>query len=156
MLKREIISICGSRYPLPYGDELNSDELHKQITCAAIYVEQFVRHLNVRTIICTGAAKSGVDNWARQKAIKTGHDFIDVPANWERYKSAAGFRRNPIVAELGDKVLAVWDGESKGTKHTIDCSIKLGKPVRIIVIGLDAKPRRMAMEEYEGLDPSLF
>ena len=44
----------------------------------------------------------------------------------------AGFKRNMKMAEYADVLLAIWDGESKGTKHMIDSMLLLRKPVVIV------------------------
>ncbi len=53
--------------------------------------------------------------------------------NWNRYGKRAGFLRNELIIDEADKVIAFWDGKSKGTKHSIDLAIKAGKPVDIYV-----------------------
>ena len=42
--------------------------------------------------------------------------------------------RNQTIIDKADKVLAFWDGKSKGTKFTIDYARKTNKPVKIIHI----------------------
>lgn len=41
--------------------------------------------------------------------------------------SAAGLKRNGRMADYGDALIAVWDGESPGTKNMIDQMRKRGK-----------------------------
>lgn len=150
ILDRQVVAVCGSRFQRPFPGDLLEQEKLDQIKAAEIYTQQFIHGLSPGTIIVTGAAKSGADNWARQKALREGLDVYDAPANWEFLKSAAGFRRNPLVVAIADKVLAVWDGESKGTAHTINCAITQGVPVRIIVVGIDAIPVQMSFEDFSA------
>jgi hypothetical protein len=49
-----------------------------------------------------------------------------------REYAIAAYARNMQIAETCDILVAVWDGESKGTKHTITYARKQGK--RVIVI----------------------
>ena len=47
-----------------------------------------------------------------------------MAANWYdkygRLNRSAGYRRNVDMANYADMVLAIWDHQSKGTKHMID------------------------------------
>ena len=83
-------------------------------------------------IIISGGAK-GVDtiaeNFAKEMDLKT---KIFLP-DWNRYGKRAGFLRNELIINEADKVIAFWDGSSKGTKHSIDLAIKAGKPLDIYV-----------------------
>ena len=36
--------------------------------------------------------------------------------NWNRYGKSAGFIRNKLIIDEAEKVIAFWDGKSKGTK----------------------------------------
>lgn len=69
--------------------------------------------------IVSGTA-NGVDklgeNWAMYRRIPV----KKFPANWNMYGKSAGYRRNLEMAGYADALVAVWDGESKGTKHMID------------------------------------
>jgi len=53
--------------------------------------------------------------------------------DWDKYGKRAGFLRNELIINEADKVIAFWDGESKGTKHSIDLAIKTGKHIDIYV-----------------------
>jgi len=52
--------------------------------------------------------------------------------NWDKYGKSAGAIRNQQIVEAADKVVAFWDGQSKGTKITIDLTKKAGKPLEVI------------------------
>ena len=41
------------------------------------------------------------------------------PADWKKYKADAGMNRNRQMAEYADALLAIWDGDSKGTLNMI-------------------------------------
>lgn len=74
-----------------------------------------------------GADKIG-ECWARSKGFE-----IDVhPADWDRYGKQAGYLRNVEMVDSCDGVVAFWDGESKGTKHTIDYANKKGVPCIVV------------------------
>ena len=51
------------------------------------------------------------------------------PADWDKHGKAAGPIRNRAMAEYADALIAVWDGESKGTANMILEMHRQGKPV---------------------------
>jgi len=71
----------------------------------------------------------GVDRlgemWAMRKNIRVKR-FL---AEWDRYGKSAGMIRNREMAEYGDALILVWDGESKGSRNMMEIMNKLGKPV---------------------------
>ncbi len=54
-----------------------------------------------------------------------------VPAEWHVHGKAAGPIRNNKMAKMADALIAVWDGNSKGTKNMIDTAERLGLKVFI-------------------------
>jgi hypothetical protein len=55
-----------------------------------------------------------------------------VPALWDAFGKAAGFRRNRAMLRLGvTMVVAFWDGKSSGTGMMIDFSLAAGIPVAV-------------------------
>jgi hypothetical protein len=94
-------------------------------------VRQFVREQERTTVIISGGAR-GVDSIAVDEAKRLHMPYEVYPADWNRYGRSAGFRRNQTIVDAAEEVVAFWDGESRGTKHTIACAKAAGKPVRII------------------------
>jgi hypothetical protein len=84
--------------------------------------EPFMIRRPMPTIISGGAG--GVDTWARNAAKRFDTPFEEYPADWEHNGKAAGYIRNQEMVLAADKVIAFWDGQSKGTKHTIDLCLK--------------------------------
>ena len=82
------------------------------------------------TIISGGAR--GVDYIAELFAREHGIDFDEHPAEWDKYGKCAGYRRNAEMVALCDKAYVLWDGYSKGTKHTIDLLIRAEIPYILI------------------------
>lgn len=89
-------------------------------------------------IIVSGGAK-GADHWAKVIAEEWGFEYVEVPAFWSRGKGA-GFARNATMVNLVDAVVAVWDGHSPGTKHTIELAAKAGKKHVIVSFELPIDP----------------
>lgn len=83
------------------------------------------------TQVISGGAK-GADQlgekWAKEMSKPT---TIFLP-DWEKYGKSAGFIRNLDIVKNCDMLVAFWDGESKGTLHSIKEAKKLNKPFRII------------------------
>jgi len=82
------------------------------------------------TEIVSGTAR-GVDRWGEDYAHEHSIPIKQFPADWNTFNKAAGFIRNHKMAEYADALIAVWNGESKGTNHMIQTMQKLGKPVYI-------------------------
>lgn len=74
-----------------------------------------------------GADRLGI-RWALAQKVR----IKGFPADWQRFGKSAGYRRNELMAQAGDVLLAFWDGQSPGTRHMIACMEQLGKPVRVI------------------------
>lgn len=78
------------------------------------------------TVIHGGAigVDSKADEWCKDKGIKT---VVVEPLHKD--KKHFYLLRNAEMVGMCDKVVAIWDGESKGTKFTIDYAKKRGKEV---------------------------
>jgi len=79
-----------------------------------------------------GVDKLGAD-WANSNQIPVHY----YPADWDKYGKRAGFKRNVEMSKYADALLAVWDGESKGTKHMINIAKKKGLKVKIFEVNDD-------------------
>lgn len=69
---------------------------------------------NEITEVVHGDAR-GVDKlgemWAEQNSIPVKR----FPANWKKFGKKAGSIRNKQMSEYGNKLIAIWDGNSTGT-----------------------------------------
>ena len=81
-------------------------------------------------IICGGA--KGVDTLAEEYADKHNISKLVLRPRYELYGRAAPLKRNKIMVGLADYVLVIWDGESKGTKHTITYAEKQNKILNVV------------------------
>lgn len=81
--------------------------------------------------IVSGLAR-GPDTLGKTIGHDHGLKIHEFPADWNRYGKSAGYKRNAQMAEFADRLLAFWDGESRGTKHMIDLMRRQSKPVRIV------------------------
>lgn len=83
-----------------------------------------------KIIVINGKAR-GADSLGGEYAKLRGFGCEEAPADWDRFGKSAGYRRNEEMAKSSDAVIAFWDNSSKGTKHMIDISMRLGKQIRI-------------------------
>lgn len=83
--------------------------------------------------VVSGGAR-GVDTLAREWAEKEDVDFIEHPAEWDRYGKSAGYKRNVLIVRNADAVIAVKRPHSVGTQHTINIAKADGKPVHILIV----------------------
>jgi predicted Rossmann fold nucleotide-binding protein DprA/Smf involved in DNA uptake len=83
--------------------------------------------LQPSTIISGGAR--GVDQCAADFANANGIELLIFKPDYQKHLQGAPIRRNELIARECDTLLAIWDGESKGTKHVYQYAQKIGKKV---------------------------
>lgn len=82
--------------------------------------------------IVSGGA-GGVDSCAAEFAKKNGLKLTVFLPQYERYGRAAPIVRNKKIVDYADKIVAFWDGRSKGTLSVIKYAEKTGKLCEIIL-----------------------
>ena len=82
-------------------------------------------------IVSGGAV--GVDSCAAEYAKKNGLKLTVFLPQYERYGRAAPIVINKKIVDYADKIIAFWDGKSKGTLSVIKYTEKTGKPCEIIL-----------------------
>jgi hypothetical protein len=82
------------------------------------------------TEVISGMAP-GVDTLAVQYARENNLPLAEFHADWNQYKRAAGPIRNRAMANYGEALIAIWDGESRGTKNMIEEATKRGLKVYV-------------------------
>jgi hypothetical protein len=109
--KLDVVAVVGSR---DYDNTQHPtiEEVVAELASSAPHV----------TVISGGAR--GVDRRAVAAARENGLTVREYPANWARYGKHAGYLRNEEIVKAADMVIAFWDGESPGTKHTIGLCMK--------------------------------
>ena len=100
------------------------------------------------TSIVSGGAK-GADTLAEQWSLEfLNQSPIIIRPNWKdisqanaiikhdnkgnSYDARAGLRRNELIAQQADLIIAFWDGQSKGTKQIILYGQQIGKEVNVV------------------------
>lgn len=71
------------------------------------------------TEVVSGGA-DGVDRLGEEWALTNGKPLQIFRADWKKFGNSAGPRRNTLMADYAEALIALWDGESKGTRNMID------------------------------------
>lgn len=96
-----------------------------------LFVTNLEKYLpeNVDEIVSGGA--KGIDSCAKIFAEKKNIKFTEFLPEYDKYGKIAPLKRNDLIIEYADIVLAFWDGKSKGTKYVIEHCKKEGKKIII-------------------------
>ena len=115
------VVICGGR---DFDDRKLCFEALDSILAGEDEVEVVSGHAN------------GADALGEEYARANGLEITVFKPDWKRYGKGAGLVRNrqmvDYARETDGLVVAFWDGESRGTKSTIDYSRKCGLETRIV------------------------
>lgn len=95
------------------------------------FVRQFIRQLSPNTLVISGGAR-GVDQCAVAEARKRGMRVREFLPDWRKHGRSAGFIRNADIVSEASVIVAFWDGESRGTKSTIELAQEAHKTHLII------------------------
>lgn len=94
-------------------------------------VRDYVNTLPPDTIVISGGAK-GVDTVAETTAKAKGLTTIVYLPEWKKYGRSAGIKRNEDIIHNAEAVIAFWDGNSPGTRNSINQAKENNKKVTII------------------------
>jgi hypothetical protein len=122
-VKQYRILITGSR------DWEDEERLRKAIIDAVVRVcEETGNHGETDWVtIVHGACPTGADRMADELAKVCNWNVERHPADWHRYRKAAGYRRNADMVNAGaDICLAFIRNESAGATHCSDLAEKAG------------------------------
>lgn len=128
------LAVVGSRrfgnYDLYFFDNNRDSAIAKKLTEIDYQYLCFkLKGLNITEIISGGA--KGADSLAERYANENNIFMTVFIPEWSLYGKSAGYRRNELIVENSDEVYAFWDGESPGTKHSIELAKKLNKPITV-------------------------
>ena len=93
------------------------------------YLKKVLQSLEITAIISGGAR--GADTLARQYALENKIHLTEILPNWNLHGKSAGFKRNIEIVNKCEQLVAFWDGQSKGTKYSIELAQDKNKPVYI-------------------------
>lgn len=83
------------------------------------------------THIVSGGAK-GADYMAEMYAKEKKIPITVIKAEWDKYGKRAGNIRNEKIIQAVERVIAFWDGSSRGTGNAITLAKIYDKKVRIV------------------------
>ncbi len=95
-------------------------------------LDHIFRNLNQDDIEIVEGGARGADRCGRVYAETNGIDYVTFNADWENLGRKAGPIRNSQMAEYANKLVAFWDGKSRGTENMIDTANKLGLKVVVV------------------------
>ena len=110
-----------------------------------LILDNFKARMKIDLIISGGA--EGVDSFAAEWAKKNKIELLIYRPHWEIFGKSAGAKRNQQIVDISDELLIFWNGESPGTKITIEMVHKVNKPHHLIFSG--SKPRSNGNAETE-------
>ena len=97
-----------------------------------VSVNDLGMYLSDEDEIVSGGAV-GVDSCAADYAKKKGLKFTVFLPQYERYGKGAPIVRNKEIVDYADKIIAFWNGTSKGTLSVIKYAQKTKKPCEVIL-----------------------
>ena len=106
----------------------------------ADYIQKYNLAISQITIISGGA--NGADKLAEQLAKENGIRLEVMKADWQVHGNSAGHIRNNAMAKAAGtdgRLLAFWDGESRGTEGMIKQARNAGLHVEIVRVSEEAE-----------------
>ncbi len=98
----------------------------------SIITTEIDKYVSYADEIVSGGA-TGVDTCAEEYAKRKGLKCTVFLPQYERYGRAAPIVRNKKIVDYADKIIAFWDGRSKGTLSVIKYAQKAGKVCEVIL-----------------------
>ncbi len=98
----------------------------------SVIVTDIGKYISATDEIVSGGAV-GVDSCAAEYAKNNGLKLTVFLPEYERYGRGAPIVRNKKIVDYADKVVAFWNGKSKGMLSVIKYAQKTGKACEIII-----------------------
>jgi predicted Rossmann fold nucleotide-binding protein DprA/Smf involved in DNA uptake len=102
----------------------------RELNLAGI-VQRVIEALPAGVTVVSGGAR-GVDTMAEVLARGRGLAVEVFAPAWRTHGRRAGLIRNDAIVARAEVVVAVWDGRSAGTRHTVEQARRAGKPVLVV------------------------
>lgn len=93
--------------------------------CLDKHIHNFFNISEISLIISGGA--KGADTLAEKFAKKHNISTEIYKPEWDKFGKRAGFIRNREIVISCDKLVAFWDGKSRGTEHSINLAEEFKK-----------------------------
>jgi predicted Rossmann fold nucleotide-binding protein DprA/Smf involved in DNA uptake len=88
--------------------------------------------LKILRIVSGGAI--GADTLAARYAKERNIPIIEFKPDYARHGRTAPLVRDRLIVDEAEEIVAFWDGNSRGTKYTIDYARTMNKPVMIFMV----------------------
>ena len=85
------------------------------------------------TEIVSGGAR-GIDTCAKEYALANNLKYTEFLPEYQKYGRYAPLKRNTQIINYADRVIAFWDGKSKGTAFVIKECQKTNKECTVIMV----------------------
>jgi hypothetical protein len=126
--------------------KMKGDNVMKYIlVCGSRTFNNYSLLSHVLDIVCNGftdicivsGGARGADSLAKEYAHYHNFKYVEFPAEWNKYGKCAGYIRNEVMHRYISehekrKVIAFWDGKSKGTAHNFGLARKYGNTLHVI------------------------
>lgn len=105
----------------------------------AIIGSRNIKNINLKEYITnadeivSGGAR-GVDALAAEYAKQNGIKLTEFLPEYNKYGKGAPLIRNKQIVNYSDKIIAFWDGKSRGTAYTINYAKSINKAHQIIML----------------------
>ena len=84
-------------------------------------------------VVISGGAK-GIDTIAEEWALKNNIEMIIHRPDYEKNGKKAAWRRNDIIIDEADKIIAFWEGKSTGTRYVINKALEVKKNIEVVFV----------------------
>jgi hypothetical protein len=111
------VVICGSR-------DLQNYQL----------VEEAVTRSGFEISTVLSGSSRGVDRLGIAFARNHHHPVQVFMPEWERFGKRAGMVRNREMAQTAEAVIAIWDGQSRGTRNIIELASNRHLPCFVLLV----------------------
>lgn len=95
-------------------------------------MKQFLGAAKIEEVISGGA--TGADSLGARWAQDQGIQLTVFRPDWEKFGKSAGFIRNADIIKSSDAVVCFWDGQSRGTRHSMKLAHEQRKPIFIFYV----------------------
>ena len=97
-----------------------------------IFVADFSNYVGKEDEIVSGGA-ADIDTCAKDFAKANGLSLTEFLPEYERFGRAAPIVRNKKIVDFSDRVVAFWNGTSRGALSVINYARKIGKPCEVVL-----------------------
>ena len=97
-----------------------------------IEMTQLCQDYDLEDIVVISGGEKGADSEGEKFAREFNTNLWIFPAQWAVLGKSAEYKRNKMMTDNADVLLAFWDGQSKGTRHMINIAKQKGLKLRIL------------------------